>query len=198
MVCVWGGRGWGGNPMWKIFKNSSKSVGLVVPKRHRPTRPKDPANKTHLKTLLTREDSIAFENTNQHGGGGWMVDWRRLLYCLSPYIPPPIIPIVLPRVVFVAKAWAGSPLITLLPALTTRTASLSNQLYCALSFICGRPTLSREPFTPLLLRILSISKQENCRNHVSSFFFVPQSQVVLGACVCPTWKTQKITKSGPI
>ena len=67
-----------------------------------------------------------------------MVDWRRLLYCLSPYIPPPIIPIVLPRVVFVAKAWAGSPLITLLPALTTRTASLSNQLYCALSFICGR------------------------------------------------------------
>ena len=99
-----------------------------------------------------------------------MVDWRRLLYCLSPYIPPPIIPIVLPRVVFVAKAWAGSPLITLLPALTTRTASLSNQLYCALSFICGRPTLSREPFTPLLLRILSISKQENCRNHVSSSF----------------------------
>ena len=41
------------------------------------------------------------------------------LYCLLLHL----LTIVLPRVVFVAKASAGSLLITLVPALTTRTAS---------------------------------------------------------------------------
>ena len=59
-----------------------------------------------------------------------------------------LLTIVLPCVLFVAKAWAGSLLITLLPALTTRTASPINFTARFLSF-AAEPT---KPFTPALLR----------------------------------------------
>ena len=99
-----------------------------------------------------------------HWGGRWMtvhrggrlVDWRRLLYCLPLILHQPPLPInhCTPSCCLCRKGLGrGSLLIILLPALTTRTASStsSNQVYCALSFICGR-THHPLPFTPSLPR----------------------------------------------
>ena len=73
------------------------------------------------------------------------------LYCLLLHL----LTIVLPRVVFVAKASAGSLLITLVPALTRRTASpphLQSTLLRAFFHLRQKPTPTQEPFTPGLLR----------------------------------------------
>ena len=73
------------------------------------------------------------------------------LYCLLLHL----LTIVLPRVVFVAKASAGSLLITLVPALTRRTASpphLQSTLLRAFFHLRQKPTPTQQPFTPGLLR----------------------------------------------